>query len=245
MTVGLVVAVALTGGLIVFGLRGWERMVRNSRRREPDDSRGRSSGARAARPATSPDRPQPFDGAAAWFAVPARDPLAVQKVLGLRTVLPANWAAGLAAARTEGVFVAPPVDGWVLAVGRDVAALAAEVERLEGLLARLSGEFGTACWFCTDDASDVHGWARAERGHLQRGYTYREEHGHTCWIGDLTAEERAIGCFVDDPRDRSDDEIKWWPDRRIVAALAGAWSVDPMRLDRERAPSATGVIGRL
>ena len=60
-----------------------------------------------------------------------------------------------------------------------------------------------------------------------------------------TPQERALGCFVDDPRDRSDDEIKWWPDRRTVHALAAAWSLDPDTLAAHGAVRSTGAVGRL
>ncbi|MGK0265710.1 MAG: hypothetical protein ACI8UD_004375, partial [Planctomycetota bacterium] len=42
---------------------------------------------------------------ATWLAIRANDPEQVVRALQLRTVLPANWAAGLAQVATEGVFV--------------------------------------------------------------------------------------------------------------------------------------------
>lgn len=182
---------------------------------------------------------------ATWLAVRADDPTAVARALGLRTVLPANWSAGLTAAESAGVFVAPPVDGWVLAVGCDLAARTSDPESLESLLLSVSAQFGEAQWFATDGERDFFGWALAARERLVRAYAFDGEVGHVLWHGDVTEAERALACFVDDPRDRSDDDVKWWPDRRIVLALARAWSLDPSGLAQRALPAGCGCVGRL
>jgi len=163
----------------------------------------------------------------------------------MRTVLPANWRSGLAEVAAEGAFATPSVRGWVLVVGRDLQALADDPDRLEATLTSLSEEFGDAAWFTTDDRSEVHGWALAERGEMRRGYLYNAEQGHAYWYGDVLAAERELDCFLDDPRDHSDDEIKWWPDRQIVCALAAAWSIDPSRLDQLGGGPGVGWVGRI
>ena len=170
----------------------------------------------------------------------AEDPHEVARALRMRTVLPSNWESGLATTREEGVFASPPVDGWVFVVGRDLAERTRDPAELERLLPPLGQRFGAACWFITDAERDVHGWALALGDRLERGYAYAEEHGHLFDHGDVTDAERALGCFVDDPRDRSDDAVKWWPDRRVVLGIAAAWSLDPSRLD-ERTDVAVGV----
>lgn len=177
--------------------------------------------------------------------VRSNDAAAVARALGLRTVLPANWAAGLAAARSQGVFVTPPVDGWVYAVGADLACDGADVGAvLAPLLERLGAAFGGAAWFRCDGAAERHGWALATSDGLLRGYAYDGEHGPIWDRGDVTDAEHELGCFVDDPRDSSDDEVRWWPDERTVLDLAVAWSRDPRRLG-EHATPGVGWIGRL
>jgi len=178
-------------------------------------------------------------------AVRCGDPEPVARALGLRTVLPANWASGLTEVESAGVFVTPVVDGWVLAVGRDLARIAHEPARIEAMLTLLGETFGAACWFATDEQAEFHGWARAERRELVRGYAFAGDDGHAWWHGDITEHEHRLNCFVDDPRDQSDDEVKWWPDRRTVLALAGAWSVDPSRLADRDLPAGVGCVGRL
>ncbi len=172
------------------------------------------------------------------------DPQSLVRQLALRTVLPANWRAGLAEVEHQGVFVTPVVKGHVLAVGGDLQLRdSADAERFAALVERLSKTFGSAAWFTTDDGHEVHGWMRAERGELLRGYAFWGDAGHVFWRGDVTEAERALGCFVDDPRDSSDDDVKWWPDTRVVCAVAAAWSVDPSRLQGLAAP-AVGFCGR-
>jgi hypothetical protein len=167
----------------------------------------------------------------------------VVRELRLRTVLPANWASGLSAARAEGVFVTPPLAGTVLATGADLAAHELEDVVLP-LLQRLSRAFGSAAWFQCDGEHDRFGWAIATAGEIVRAYAFCGERGHLAWIGDVTPQERALGCFVDDPRDSSDDDVKWWPDRAVVHALAAAWSLDPDTL-AAHAACGVGGVGRL
>lgn len=177
--------------------------------------------------------------------MPASDPEAVARALGLRTVLPASWRAGLDEVREQGVFVTPAVGGWVFAVGRDVAVRTADPAETEAQLGALSSEFGEAFWFMADAERDVFGWARGERGRCLRAYAFAEEHGHYLWHGDVTPEEHELACFRDDPRDRSDDDVKWWPDEAVVCSLAGLWASDPTRIRPEAAPAGAGLLGRL
>ncbi|MEC8652469.1 MAG: hypothetical protein VXY92_07885 [Planctomycetota bacterium] len=158
-------------------------------------------------------------------------------------MLPCNWRAGLAEVVEQGVFVTPPVDGWSYAVGRDVAVLTADPEQIEASVVALSAEFGEAYWFAADDGREVYGWARGERGHCTRAYAFAEETGPFLWFGEVTDAERQLGCFVDDPRDRSDDEVKWWPDRAVVCAVAGLWAADPSQIGGPDESSA-GLVGR-
>lgn len=244
MILGLVLALALTGFVLVYGLFAWERIVRRRREQEPGSSWGATARARAARPDTDLDGPRPFARDAVWLAVRSDDAQAVARELALRTVLPANWAGGLAEVAELGTFVAPPVRGWVLVTGADLRRHSDPDHDLLPLLERLGQRFGAACWFASDSARDVHGWALVREGVVERAYAYTAEGGHVLWHGEPTAAETALGCFVDDPRDQSDDDVKWWPDRRVVHAIAQAWAIDPDRLDATAAPAGVGCVGR-
>lgn len=176
------------------------------------------------------------------------DVAAVVQQLGLRTVLPANWRAGLEEVRERGVFVTPAVDGWVFAVGRDLLAKDGDDAALVApLLEALSRKFGGAAWFAADADAERFGWALAVGGELERAYSFSGEAEPAWWVGEVTPAERAAGCFVDDPRDQSDDEVKWWPDRVVVLRIAAAWSLDPSRFGESEARGAapgSGFVGR-
>lgn len=169
------------------------------------------------------------------------------RALRMRTVLPANWRTGLADVVREGVFATPSISGWVLVVGFDLLRATHDSDDLENLLVPLSEEFGEVAWFTTDEAREAHGWAFAERGEMRRGYRYNSEQGHVYWYGDVMEAERDLECFLDDPRDHSDDEVKWWPDRQIVLALAAAWSIDPSKLSQLEGGAGRGAgwVGRI
>ncbi len=203
--------------------------------------------ARDARPDPTPDAPCAFAAGWAWFAVASADAAAVARALGLRTVLPANWRSGLAAARSDGVFVTPPCADHVLVVGQDVARRSAADDgegSLLAMLATLSRAFGQAAWFCTDPAAERHGWALASAGLVVRAYEFTGEGGAVVDRGAVTPAEAALGCFVDDPRDTSDDPIKWWPNDRLVRALAAAWATDPGSFDAKAGVPSAGWWGR-
>lgn len=243
-TLALVFAFGSLAALVVYGLLAWERMVRRRREHLADEA-GEGPG-RTARPATTPDRAQAFAPVSAWVVVRASDPQPVVRALGLRTVLPANWASGLAEVRQAGVFVTPAIDGWVLAVGADLRAERGDVGAFVlPLLQRLGAAFGGAAWFLTDPGGERHGWALATRREVVRGYAYDGEHGHVFWLGDVTDAERELDCFVDDPRDQTDDAVKWWPDQLHVLGLAAAWSIDPRRLPERARGASAGWVGRL
>ena len=232
MTVVLIVVLLLTAALLFYGLWAWEHIVAR-----------RSTGIAALPPSSAPDAPRAFGRDAAWLAVRSGDAEAVLRTLKLRTQLPANWHDGLAAARATGVFVTPVIDGCVLVVGRDLADLA--VAELLPLMERLAAAHGSSAWFCTASDLDRHGWALVQDEGYPRAYVYDGEHGVLAWQGEATATELELGCFVDDPRDRSDDDVKWWPDRAIVHALAARWSVDPDRFAGRGSERSMGWVGRL
>lgn len=197
------------------------------------------------RPDATPDRPLPFGYETAWFAARAPDPDCVLGALGVRGAVPASWFAGLpAAVEREGIFVTPPVDGWVFAVGSD-AFLRGDVGRIAGALCRLGAACGPAYWFATHARSDVHGWAQAQRGQLVRAYLYDGEDVRVAWDeGPATPAEVELGFFVDDPRDTSDDLVKWWPTPADVVRLAGVWSRCPIGVAGRGTPGV-GRLGRL
>jgi len=186
----------------------------------------------------------PFGYETAWFAVRAGDAESVKNALGVRAAVPSSWVAGLTRVADEGIFVTPPVDGWVFAIGVD-AFQRGDCERVTQLLLRLGSSCGPAFWFATHARMDVHGWSCADSRELLRGYLYDGDEPRVVWDqGVVTPTETELGFFVDDPRDRSDDALKWWPTPACVLRLAAAWSLDPVDLAGRGEPGV-GLLGRL
>ena len=186
----------------------------------------------------------PFGYETAWFAVRSDDPHAVARALGVRTAMPASWCAGLTRAVDEGIFVTPSVDGWVFAVGVD-AFQRGDCQQVSEALQRLGAACGPAFWFATHARVDVHGWACADGQRLVRAYLYEGDQPRVVWDeGDKTPTEQQLGYFEDDPRDTSDDDIKWWPTPADVMRLAKTWTLDPCALG-SKASLGTGHLGRL
>ena len=98
-------------------------------------------------------------------------------------------------------FVAPCRDGAVCALGSD-AWLRADFDELEQALARLSLSCDEAAWFGMDASRSRFGWALARGGVVLRAWCGDGDDEAVLWsVGSPTGDERALGFFVDDPRD--------------------------------------------
>ncbi len=213
-------------------------------------------------PPAEPDAPVGFGYKMAWYAARTDDPAAVAEVLGLSRLRPCNWRAGVARIydydTRSTVFVTPPVGGWVLAAGWPLAPKGSWLDcpRVAGPLEALSARFGDAQYFFTYRVIDMHVWARAEVGRLTRAFGYWGDHGDMRWeVGWPTPEEEALG--LDFPpaesrleahrRDEADPgaDGPLTPDEEHVIQIAGAWSLDPTRLDERFKEPGTGLLGEL
>ncbi|MGE3171916.1 MAG: hypothetical protein AB7O97_04770 [Planctomycetota bacterium] len=175
----------------------------------------------------------------AWFAVRGADGDRVARALGLRTAVPADWSRGAAGA-ADGLFVAP-LGRFVVAVGVD-AWHRGELDAVAAALRTLSQQVGDAAWFGIDERAERFGWALARGGRLERAFCYCGDAHAVLWDeGEVTVAEDRLGFFVDDPRDQTEDPLKWWPTAADVRRLAAIWGVDPVR---PPAAGGDGVLGR-
>lgn len=162
----------------------------------------------------------------AWFAAPVAGVAEFARTLGLRTVQNVPLETAATAAR-EGLFVVKGGNGRVLAIGIDAFARG-DFARIDEALCRLSLAHGEAVWFGIDEDRDLCGWARAHRGEVLRAFCWDGSDDELLWeIGEPSADERSLGFFTADPRDGTDDEVKWWPLPREVRALAQRWGAEP------------------
>jgi hypothetical protein len=176
-------------------------------------------------------RPASFGPKTGWIAVRGVCAVAVVQALGLRDVRPAAWDDGIETAYREGVFVGPPIDGWVFAAGADI--LHKEVD-----LAGLSRQLGSQVQlFRSHRVPEWHEWSRAENGIVTREARSVGETGETHQSGEPTDAERALG--LDDP------DADGGYSENDVFAVAGAWSLDPTTLYDHPSEGTEGTWGQL
>jgi hypothetical protein len=180
--------------------------------------------------AVPPDlRPAAFGPKTGWIAVHGSSADAVTVALGLRRTRPLAWDEGIEASCAQGVFVCPPVSGWVLAAGTDI--LLHDVD-----IAAISRRLGTQVQiFRTHRVPEHHEWALADGGTVLRSLRYVGESCEYQQSGEPTRIEHSLSLAGPDAVISEDD----------VFAVAGAWSLDPTRLGQHAAEAATGTWGRL
>lgn len=189
-------------------------------------------------PCREPDGPVPFGCKTAWLALRCGSPEPVISALrpGLRQS--ANWTTGLAAAQAQSggwVFVSPVLDGFVLAVGDGLFALAERQEELNALAA----QFSEVQYFASHRVSSSYCWARYKAGRCLRAYC--TEDGRVLRnTGALTPEEQALGFGAFPAQDGQDAARQ--PGEEDVLDIAAAWGVDP-RFETPYPPS-TGWLCR-
>ena len=182
----------------------------------------------------TPDGPVPFGYKMGWLAAKCGDPHRLMEVLGLRDPKPANWTTGLAHAGYQGrVFVSPPLDGYVLAVG----LWAEDLEDVPGRTERLVDSFPEVQLFGSHRISDYHYWTKYVDGKVVRGYICQDA-GAVRDEGNLTPEKLALG-FERFPG--ADRESGWFPGEEDVLDIAAAWGVDP-RFQKKVYPPSVGWV---
>jgi len=170
--------------------------------------------------------------------------MAVQSVLGLHNTKPCSFIDGMAG--EEKLFIAPPVNGWILVLGAGLLDPSDDVDACFRFLSRISRKLGEVQYFSASRVLNHHAWVRAERGHIIRGYAWS---GKTLWNqGRQTAAEKELlmKCFdyleeAERPTDGEQDAIASNVDK--VPLLAARWSLDPARIDERFLEQECGIAG--
>lgn len=198
----------------------------------------------------SAPRPVSFGSNLAWVAVETTDPLAVAVALCLQRQRQAFWEEGTDAAYKSKVFVTPPLGDWTLAASTALFPPEGVETFVKPLLEELSRHFRDAQYFCTHKDACVHGWARAQKGKLRRGYAWHGGRNSVLWNeGPQTKHEFNLGFrFTDGPTtppfvQHPDDPTA--ADESCVMQLAALWSVDPSNLDENLWEPVFGLIGEI
>ena len=176
--------------------------------------------------------------------------------MSLADIRSCNWEEGLREAGEQGIFIAPPVSGWTLAIGATLPD--ASDENTLPLIVRLSETHGSVQYFGNHRVLDYYAWAKAERGRLHRAYAYLGEQGSVLWDrGELTKEELDLG-LIFDPTTKteatSDDSImkmlerlknnlQKYPTEEDVFAIGRKWSIDPTQIEDYEITDDLGILG--
>ncbi len=185
------------------------------------------------------DSPVPFGYKCAWLAIKTEDSTAVVRALGLQNVRTSGWQKGVDSAYNGEVFVTPPVKGWVLAASVSLPEIAdkSRPDQLSPLVKSLVKKLPDVQYFGTHRVVEYHGWLRATKGEIVRRYAFLGERGETLSDeGKRTDEETELGLIFNDEK---------FPNEQHVMKLAGAWSVDPSRLDELKLEKSVGYLGSL
>ena len=188
-----------------------------------------------------------FNAPVRWLAVRSQNPQAVQDALGVQHVRPCSWSDALAPSFEPRLFIAPPVNGWILVMGCDLPDPADDIDVCFKFLTGLSHKLGEVQFFSRHRAVSHHGWARIEDGHVVRAYAWA---GETLWNqGEVTNAERdlKLRCL---PYAETGETFGFAERERFalnterVVRLAAAWSLDPTAVESATLESQ-GIAGDL
>ena len=178
------------------------------------------------------------------------DVKALAQALQLQDLQPANWQYGIwhsVESDDYAVFVSPPVNGWMLAVGTPI--LFEADEHATQRMIELSRQFGEVQFFASMRTSEAYAWARAKDGRLIR--RFYEGDGTRSEAGPLTEEERELGQKFFDAASPEAKDPGYWKrkdlsrlDEDYVLKIAGKWSVDPTKLNELGLAPALGIVGK-
>ncbi len=184
------------------------------------------------------DKPRPFGYKTSWLCVKCDSSERVIEALGLKKAARSNWEFGLSQTRDR-VFVSPPLDGYVLAVGYNTFGFMRSVNDELDALKAVAAKFDEVQCYASHRVSNFYAWAKFVKGELIRGYVFGE--GVSLNEGKLTPEEENLGFDNIIQGDEVDWENVEFPDEENVVEIAAAWGIDPLFEDNDY-PEAFGYI---
>ena len=185
-----------------------------------------------------------FNRPASWIAIRNRNFSAVQAALGISDPRPCTWAEALLG--EQRLFVAPPVNGWILVIGSDLPEPADDIDACFRFLLGLSHKLGHVQFFQAKPAWNHHAWVRMEAGRVLRAYAWA---GGTLWNqGIKTPAELTLGltCFhyLETTAHLSGRQLDGIAaNTEKVPLLAQHWSLDPATVDETMFAQLSGIAG--
>jgi hypothetical protein len=185
--------------------------------------------------------------AASWLSIKSANVQAVQSALALHNPKPCSWAEGLSGDHEQSLFIAPPVDGWILVVGPALPDPSDDVDVSYRFLADLSRKLGQVQFFHINSVLNNHAWVRADSGRIIRAYAWA---GKTLWNqGPLTPAEQALRMRCYDYCETAEPALFSSAEHTPANAdkvhlLASRWSLDPADIGWRGAGNESGIIGK-
>ena len=179
-----------------------------------------------------------------WLAIKSRNLLAVQAALALHNPKPCPFLRGLSG--EEKLFIAPPVNGWILVTGSGLPEPNEDVDACFRFVVELSRKLGKVQFFSYSRVLQHHAWVQADGGHVVRAYAWA---GKTLWKqGFRTQAEKDLGLRCFDYLEPSQRPLFGQPDciaanLEKVPLLAARWSLDPARIDEHLVETERGIAG--
>ena len=178
-----------------------------------------------------------------WIAIKNRSAVEVQRALGLGHPRPCPLWEGLSGELK--LFIAPPVQGWVLVLGSRIPDPLDDPDACYRFITALSRKVGQVQIFSATPILFHHAWVRADKGKVERAFAWT---GATIWNqGKPTAAECGLGLLCPDYL----EELEYDPAEGTspaantdkVPALAAKWSLDPGSIEEQLLESGRGITG--
>jgi len=179
-----------------------------------------------------------------WLAIKSRSLRAVQAALGLHNAKPCSFIEGMSGG--EKLFIAPPVNGWILVLGAGLPEPSEDVDACFRFVVNLSRKLGEVQFFSASRVVQEHAWVRAYRGRVVRAYAWA---GKTLWKqGRRTTAEKELDLKCFDYTETAERNSFAEPD--VIATnvdkvplLAARWSLDPACIDERLLEQERGIAG--
>lgn len=190
-------------------------------------------------------KPSMFEIPTRWLAIKSTNLQIVQSALCMHNPAPCSWEEGLARAHRQKLFIAPPIGGWILAIGSNLPDPSEDVDESFHFLLDLSRKLGEVQFFSFNRVLQHHAWVKANHGHVLRAYAWA---GGVLWNqGPKTHAEIALGlkCFnygEDEPRLFGAHDVLR-ANTEKVSLLAARWSLDPTAINVTRMEKSQGIAG--
>lgn len=200
---------------------------------------------------TIDNKPVSFGYKCVWFAVKSSNTEEVANALHLKNVKPSGWQEGINSAYKGKVYVTPPIEGWVLAVGWGLPVGDSEesIAALQKQANQLSQQFGEAQFFGTHRVVEYHCWLKSINGEIKRLYSYIGESGENLGIIGEPTDAESNYILIDTASEEAKQESYWErenltiADEEIVMQIAEKWSVNPTTLEDRNNIKDLGLLG--